>query len=38
MSVTMPSGRVYPVIQIVVSNGQITDEIGRDVPSLVITR
>jgi hypothetical protein len=38
VSVTMPSGRVYSVIQIIVSNGQITDEIGRDVPSLVITR
>ena len=38
VSVTMPSGRVYSVIQIIVSDGQITDEIGRDVPSLVITR
>ena len=38
VSVTMPSGRVYSVSQIIVSNGQITDEIGRDVPSLVITR
>ncbi len=38
VSVTMPSGRVYSVRQIIVSNGQITDEIGRDVPSLVITR
>jgi hypothetical protein len=38
VSVTMPSGRVYSVSQIVVSNGQITDEIGRNVPSLVITR
>jgi hypothetical protein len=35
VSVTMPSGRVYSVSQIIVSNGQITDEIGRDVPSLV---
>ena len=34
----MPSGRVYSVSQIIVSNGQITDEIGHDVPSLVITR
>ena len=38
VSVTMPSGRVDSVRQINVSNGQITDEIGRDVPSLVITR
>ena len=38
VSVTMPSGRVYSVSQIIVSNGQITDEIGHDVPSLVITR
>jgi hypothetical protein len=38
VSVTMPSGRVYSVRKIIVSNGQITDEIGRDVPSLVITR
>ncbi len=38
VSVTMPSGRVDEVRQISVRNGQITDEIGRDVPSLVITR
>jgi Carboxypeptidase regulatory-like domain len=38
VSVTMPSGRVYSVRQINVSNGQITDEIGRHVPGLVITR
>ena len=38
VSVTMPSGRVDDVRQISVRNGQITDEIGRDVPSLVITR
>ncbi len=38
VSVTMPSGRVYSVSQIIVSNGQISDEIGHDVPSLVITR
>jgi len=38
VSVTMPSGRVYSVSQIIVTNGQITDERGRDVPSLVITR
>jgi hypothetical protein len=34
----MPSGRVYAVSQITVSNGLITDDIGRDIPSLIITR
>ena len=38
VNVTMPSGRVYPVSEITVSNGLITDTIGRDIPSLVITR
>lgn len=38
VNVTMPSGRVYSVSRINVTGGQITDEIGRDVPSLVITR
>jgi len=38
VKVTMPSGRVYSVSQITVSNGYITDNIGRDIPSLVITR
>ena len=38
VKVTMPSGRVYPVSEITVSNGMITDTIGRDIPSLVITR
>ncbi|MGO9600419.1 MAG: carboxypeptidase-like regulatory domain-containing protein [Isosphaeraceae bacterium] len=38
VKVTMPSGRVYPVSQITVSNGMITDDIGRDIPSLIITR
>jgi hypothetical protein len=38
VKVTMPSGRAYPVSQITVSNGLITDDIGRDIPSLVITR
>ena len=36
--VAMPSGRVYPVSEITVSNGLITDSEGRDVPSLTITR
>jgi hypothetical protein len=36
--VTMPSGRVYPVSQITISGGQITDNLGRDIPSLTITR
>ena len=38
VNVTMPSGRVYTVSEITVSNGLITDTIGRDIPSLVITR
>jgi hypothetical protein len=38
VNVSMPSGRVYSVSQITVSNGLITDDIGRDIPSLVITR
>lgn len=38
VKVTMPSGRTYPVSQITVSNGAITDDDGRDIPSLVITR
>ena len=38
VKVTMPSGRVYAVSQITVSNGAITDDSGRDIPSLVITR
>jgi len=36
--VSMPSGRAYSVSQITVSNGLISDDIGRDIPSLVITR
>jgi hypothetical protein len=38
VNVTMPSGRAYSVSQIIVSNGLISDDAGRDVPSLVITR
>lgn len=38
VNVTMPSGRVYPVSEIRVSGGQITDSQGRRVPSLEITR
>jgi hypothetical protein len=38
VNVTMPSGRVYPVSQIRVSNGQITDDQGNRLPSLEITR
>jgi hypothetical protein len=38
VNVTMPSGRVYPVSELTVSNGLITDTVGRDIPSLVITR
>ncbi|MFO0891827.1 MAG: hypothetical protein U0790_22155 [Isosphaeraceae bacterium] len=36
--VTMPSGRIYPVSQITVSNGMVFDDSGRDIPSLIITR
>jgi len=38
VKVAMPSGRVYAVSEITVSNGLITDDQGRDVPSLTITR
>jgi len=38
VNVVMPSGRMYPVSQITVSGGQITDDLGRNVPSLTITR
>ena len=38
VNVTMPSGRSYSVSDITVSNGLISDDIGRDIPSLVITR
>jgi hypothetical protein len=38
VKVAMPSGRVYEVSQITISGGQITDNFGRDIPSLIITR
>jgi hypothetical protein len=38
VKVTMPSGRVYAVSEITVSNGEVSDERGRDIPSLTITR
>jgi hypothetical protein len=38
VNVTMPSGRSYAVSQLIISNGQIVDDQGRDVPSLVISR
>ena len=38
VKVTMPSGRSYAVSRLTVSNGQISDDLGRDVPSLTITR
>jgi len=38
VSVTMPSGRVYPVRSVTVSNGKIVDNReGREVRSLIIT-
>jgi hypothetical protein len=38
VKVTMPSGRTYAVSNITVSNGKLTDDLGRDIPSLTITR
>jgi hypothetical protein len=38
VKVAMPSGRVYAVSQITISGGQIVDDSGRDIPSLIITR
>jgi hypothetical protein len=38
VKVGMPSGKFYAVSQITVSGGQITDDGGRDVPSLNIKR
>jgi hypothetical protein len=38
VKVTMPSGRTYDVSQITISGGQIVDSLGRQVPSLTITR
>lgn len=38
VQVTMPSGRVYAVSELVVSNGQFSDDLGRDVPTLTIKR
>lgn len=38
IKVTMPSGRTYAVSNITVSNGKLTDDLGRDIPSLTITR
>ncbi len=38
VDVTMPSGKVYEVSRIRVSDGVITDSLGHRVPSLEITR
>jgi len=38
VKVAMPSGRVYPVSELTVSNGQISDDQGRDIPTLTINR
>jgi hypothetical protein len=38
VNVAMPNGRSFPVSQLLVSGGQITDDAGRSVPSLTITR
>ena len=38
VDVTMPSGRVYEVSRLRVSDGQIVDNLGRRIPTLEITR
>lgn len=38
VEVTMPSGRVYEVSRLRVTDGVVTDRLGRRVPSLEITR
>jgi hypothetical protein len=38
VKVAMPSGRVYPVSEITIGGGQIIDNLGREIPSLTITR
>jgi hypothetical protein len=38
VKVAMPSGRVYAVSELTISGGQIVDNLGREVPSLTITR
>jgi hypothetical protein len=38
VNVAMPSGSSYSVSQLVVSRGQITDDAGRDIPTLIINR
>jgi hypothetical protein len=38
VKVAMPSGRVYAVSEITISGGQIVDNLGREIPSLTITR
>jgi hypothetical protein len=38
VKVAMPSGRTFDVYRITASGGQITDDRGREVPSLTITR
>ena len=34
----MPSGKIYTLSQLVVKSGQINDDLGRDIPTLNITR
>jgi hypothetical protein len=38
VKVTTEKGRVHSVSKLIVSRGQITDDLGRDIPSLTITR
>jgi hypothetical protein len=38
VSVTMLNGAAYPVRGLSVKDGQIIDDLGRDIPTLTITR
>ncbi|HMA47786.1 MAG TPA: hypothetical protein VKP11_11430 [Frankiaceae bacterium] len=38
VKVQMPSGRVYEVSRLTISDGLFTDSLGRNVPTLTITR
>ena len=38
VSVTTKSGKVYPVSELIVDKGQISDDAGETIPSLTITR
>jgi hypothetical protein len=38
IDVYVPSGRRYTVSRLIVNGGQIADDLGRDIPTLTITR